>query len=102
MERRTRLTESSATLPRRWRYGVHPGAVGMQIRSLARVSLPLGEALRLEMVNADPGGEDVVHVQYYISTDAGGWALWLSCARADLADREGALHKMTPPFMGEP
>ncbi len=94
------MTESSATMPRRWRYGMHPGAVGMQIRSLGRVDLPLGEALRLEMVNADPGGEDVVHIQYYICTDAGGWALWLSCARADLAGREAALHKI-PPFMQE-
>ena len=74
----------------------------MQIRSLGRVDLPIGEALRLEMVNADTGGEDVVHVQYYISTDAGGWALWLSCARADLAAREEALHAMIPPLTGEP
>jgi hypothetical protein len=87
-------------MPRRWRYGMHPGAVGMRIRSLGRVDLPLGEALRLEMVNADPGGEGVVHIQYYICTEAGGWALWLSCPRADLADREAALHTI-PPFMQE-
>ena len=57
-------------------------------------------ALRVEMVDADPDGEDVVHIQYYICTDAGGWALWLSCARGDLAAREAALHKI-PPFMQE-
>ena len=74
----------------------------MQIRSLGRVNLPLGETLRLEMVNADPGEGDVIHVQYYICTDAGGWALWLSCARGDLGDREAALHEMTRPFMQEP
>ena len=91
------MTESSATLPRRWRYGMHPSAAGMLVRSLGRVDLPLGEALRLEMVNADPGGDDVVHVQYYICTEAGGWALWLSCPRADLADREAALHEIAPP-----
>ena len=45
----------------------------MQIRSLGRVDLPIGEALRLEMVNADPAEEDIVHVQYYISTEA--WRL---------------------------
>ena len=102
LERRTRLTESSATLLRRWRYGMHPSAAGMQVRSLGRVDLPLGEALRLEMVNADPGGGDVVHVQYYICTEAGGWALWLSCPRADLADREAALHEIAPAFMDGP
>jgi hypothetical protein len=99
--RRTRMTESSATLPRRWRYGVHPGAAGTQIRSLGRVDLPIGEALRLEMVNADLGAEDVVHVQYYISTEAGGWALWLSCARSELAGREAALREMTPPSVAD-
>jgi hypothetical protein len=79
-----------------------PSAAGMQIRSLGRVDLPLGKALRLEMVNADPGGDDVVHVQYYVSTEAGGWALWLSCPRVDLADREAALHEIAPLFMDGP
>jgi glycogen debranching enzyme len=71
----------------------------MQIRSLGRVDLPLGEALRLEMVDADAGGEDIVHLQYYISTDAGPWALWLTCAREELAGREAALREITPPLM---
>jgi hypothetical protein len=79
---------------------MHPGAVGMQIRSLGRVDLPVGEALRLEMANPDPAGADIVHIQYYISTDSGGWALWLSCARGDLPAREAALQTMTPPSMG--
>lgn len=70
----------------------------MQIRSLGRVELPLGEALRLEMVDAGNGGDDAVHLQYYICTEAGGWALWLSCPRADLADREGTLREIAPPF----
>ncbi len=94
------MTESSATMPSRWRYGMHPGAVGMRVRSLGRVDLALGEALRLELVNADPGGEDVVRIQYYICTEAGGWALWISCAREDLAGREEALHTI-PPFTQE-
>jgi len=76
--------------------------VGKQIRSLGRVELPIGEALRLEMVNAEPAEEDIVHLQYYISTDAGLWALWLSCARGDLAAREAAIHAIVPPSMGEP
>ena len=96
------MTESSATLLRQWRYGMHPSAAGLQVRSLGRVDLPLGKALRLEMVNADPGGGDVVHVQYYICTEAGGWALWLSCPRADLADPEAALHEIAPLFTDGP
>jgi hypothetical protein len=39
------------------------------VRSLGRVELPLGEALRLEMVDADPRIDEIVHVQYYISTE---------------------------------
>ncbi len=77
---------------------MHPGAVGTTIRSLGRVDLPIGEALRMEMVNAEPGGEDVVHLQYYISTDAGGWALWLSCPRGDLPGLEAALRQITLPL----
>jgi hypothetical protein len=70
----------------------------MRIRSLGRVDLPLGEALRLEMASADPAGDDTVHLQYYIATELGPWALWLSCARADLADREASLQELTLPL----
>ena len=94
------MAESSPPPLSRWRYGMHPRAAGMQIGSLGRVDLPIGEALRLEMVNAGPGGEDVVHLQYYIATEHGPWALWLSCARADLSDREAALREINPPFAG--
>jgi len=62
------------------------------------VELPIGEALRLEMVDANTGGDDVVHVQYYIATDAGGWALWLSCARGDLAAQEAVLREVKSPL----
>ena len=90
------MTGSLAILPREWRYGVHPGAMGLRVRSLGRVDLPIGEALRLEMVDADPVGNDGVDLQYFIYTDAGGWALWLSCARADLASLEAALRAIVP------
>jgi len=92
------VTELSAGQTGGWRYGIHPRAVGMQIRSLGRVDLPIGEALRVEMVSADQGGEDVVHVQYYIATEAGGWALWHSCPEADLAARDAAVQTLTPPL----
>jgi hypothetical protein len=92
------MTETSAVLPPGWRYGIHPRAVGMQVRSLGRVDLSIGEALRLELASAEPGGEDTAYVQYYICTEAGGWALWYSCARADLAAHDAALHGLNPPF----
>lgn len=88
------MIESSVSQPRRWRDGMHPDAVGMQIRSLGRVELPLGDALRIEMVSAEPSGDDRVHVQYHICTDAGGWALWVTCPRSELADREAILRAM--------
>ena len=95
------MTESLASPLSRWRTGMHPNATEMRIRSLGRVHLQLGEALRLEMVNADPAGEDIVHLQYYIATELGPWALWLSCARDDVADCEASLRELTPPFAEE-
>ena len=92
------MTESSAMLPRGWRYGLHPKAAGMQIRSIGRVELPVGEALRLEMSTAeDQGSGDDAHVQYYICTESGGWGLWISGPQADVADREAALLALVPP-----
>ena len=81
----------------RWRTGFHPRAGEMRVRSLGRVHLQLGEALRLEMADVGSSG-DVVHLQYYIATELGPWALWLSCGPADLADSEAALRDLEPPF----
>jgi hypothetical protein len=92
------MAESLASPLGRWRYGMHPHAEEMRIRSLGRVYLQLGEALRLEMMKAGPGGDDTVHLQYYIATELGPWALWLSCAREDVADLEASLRELTPPF----
>lgn len=92
------MNEALATPPGRWQYGMHPHATEMRILSLGRVYLKLGEALRLEMMSIDQGGEDIVHLQYYIATDVGPWALWLSCARQDVADCEASLREFTPPF----
>ena len=92
------MTEALASPLSRWRYGMHPHATQMRIRSLGRVYLQLGEALRLEMMNVGPGGEDIVHLQYYIATELGPWALWLSCAREDVADCEASLRELTLPF----
>jgi hypothetical protein len=82
----------------RWRTGFHPRAGDMRVRSLGRVHLQLGEALRLEMSEVDSSGDDVVDLQYYIATELGPWALWLSCVPAELADSEAALRDLQPPF----
>ena len=84
-----------------WRYCMHPRAAETRIRSLGRVELPLGEALRLEMVDAGGGEEGVVHLQYYIATELGPGALWLAGAQEELAQREAALREITPPFAGD-
>jgi len=83
---------------KRWRYGIHPNATDMRVTSLGRVHLQLGEALRLEMVSASPDADDAVHLQYYIATELGPWALWLSCPRKDEADSEAFLRDLTPPL----
>ena len=94
------MAESIASPVGRWRYGMHPEATDMRIRSLGRVRLELGEGLRLEM---DTGreGDDLVHLQYYIVTDVGPWALWISSAPEEVADNEATLRELTPEFAGE-
>lgn len=81
-----------------WKTGFHPRSADMRIRSLGRVHLQLGEALRLEMTSADPGSADVVHLQYYIATELGPWALWLSGTADETAASEASLRELRPPF----
>lgn len=93
------MTESGALLPSRWHMGIHPEATGMRIRAIGRVSLQLGEALRIEMADTRPVAD--VNLQYFIATDAGPWALWLSCGPEDADAAEAALRELAPPFADE-
>ena len=86
--------------PGRWHYGLHPAAAGLRVNSLPRIVLQLGEALRLEMEDAG-GGDDSIHVQYYIDTDEGPWALWLTTTRAEVAADEASIKRLTPLAEGE-
>ena len=95
------MTGPLASPVSRWRYGIHPQANEMRIHSLGRVYIQLGEALRLEMMGAGPGDENTVHLQYYIATELGPWALWLTCPREDVADAEASLRELAPPFAEE-
>ena len=95
------MDESLAPALKRWRYGMHPQASEMRIGSLGRVELPLGEALRIEMTYADGSQDHIVHLQYYIATELGPWALWLSCARDDAEELESSLRELAPPLWDE-
>lgn len=76
--------DDSATGPRpRWQFGVHPAAVGSMVRAITQVDLPVGYGLRIEM--AESATADLIHLQYHIATDNGGWAMWTS-APADALD----------------
>jgi hypothetical protein len=78
-----------------WSYGLHPNAAGATIQTMTRVQLPLGNALRLEMT--DRSAADVVHVQYFIASESGAWALWVSCAPSQLGEREELLAMIEAP-----
>jgi hypothetical protein len=86
--------------PGRWQYGLHPEAAGLRVRSLARIVVQLGEALRVEM-EAQGEADDSIRLQYYIATDAGPWALWLTTTPADLATDEAAIKDLAPLTDGE-
>ena len=96
------MNDLSGTALEGWHVGIHPRVAGLQVRSLERLDVPLGEALRLEMAEGTPDSAEVVHLQYYIVTAAGPWALWISCGRDDVARHEAALARITPPFSEEP
>jgi len=91
------MDESLAPALKRWRYGMHPQASELRIRSLGRVELPLGEALRIEMTYADGSQDHLVHLQYYIATELGPWALWVSCALEDQEELEASIRELAPP-----
>ncbi len=78
-----------------WQFGIHPEAAGAVIRSMDRIELEVGDALRVEM--GTPGSADVIHVQVYIATSSGGWAMWISCPPDDLAGHEARLAAIKPP-----
>jgi hypothetical protein len=74
----------------------------MRVRSLTRLELPLGEAIRLELESEVPADADERHLQYYVVTEAGPWALWLSCTSEELADREEVIQRLQYKLVDEP
>jgi len=91
------MAETVAVPLHGWQTGMHPRASGMRIVSIGRVYLELGEALRVEMVDSGPGA-GLVHLQYYIVTPAGPWALWRSCRTEEAGECEAALRELAAPF----
>lgn len=77
-----------------WHYGLDPEAAGLTVRSMERVHHRLGDALRLEL--ADKLGDDVeVHLQWFIATPVGPWALWIACPPDEAAAHEAVLAAIT-------
>ena len=93
--------KASETGPQtRWQFGIHPAAAGSVVRSISRVEFPLGDALRVEMADpqpADPATPGVVHVQYHVITESGGWALWISARADELDEAEARLPEIVTP-----
>ena len=75
-----------------WQYGLDPQAEGLAIRSFTRERHRLGEALRIEQAPLE--GDSRVHVQWYITTRMGPWAMWTACRPEDLAAHEAVLHEV--------
>ena len=78
-----------------WRFGLHPAAPGSIVRSMTRVTLPVGDALRIEM--AETSTSEPIHVQYHVATGSGGWALWISSTADELPAADAALPEFAIP-----
>lgn len=77
-----------------WHYGLDPEAAGLAVRSMDRVRHHLGDALRLELADPlGPGRE--VHLQWFIATRVGAWALWIACPPDEAAAHEAVLAAVT-------
>jgi hypothetical protein len=78
-----------------WHNGLDPEAPGMSLRSLGRVDHRLGEALRLELGTPGAADGEPVHIQWYIATRVGPWAMWTACRPDEVEGREAILHEVT-------
>jgi hypothetical protein len=77
-----------------WHYGLDPEAAGLAVRSMERVHHRLGDALRLEL--EDPRGiGPELHLQWFIATRVGAWALWIACPPDQAAAHEAELAAVT-------
>jgi hypothetical protein len=74
---------------------------GRFVRSVERVRIPAGEAIRIEIVEGPEPAlpYDVVQIQYYVPTDSGPMALWLACDPADLEPCRDAFDHMAQTFL---
>ena len=78
-----------------WRNGLDPAAPGLAIRSMTRVRHRLGDALRLELGESGQTDPTLVHLQWFIATRSGPWAMWTTCAPDEVASREEGLAALT-------
>jgi hypothetical protein len=88
-----------------WHYGLDPLVEGLAVRRMERLHHRLGDALRLELLDPAEADPDLVHLQWFIATRAGPWALWTACRPDEVAAREAVLAEVTwfgPEAVGEP
>ena len=91
--------DASGLRPRpRWQFGVHPAAAGSIVRAITQVDLPVGYALRIEM--AESASAELIHLQYHIATDNGGWAMWTSAYQDQIDGIEDDLAQYVTPAEG--
>jgi len=91
--------DASGMRPRpRWQFGVHPAAAGSIVRAITQVDLPVGYALRIEM--GESASAELIHLQYHIATDNGGWAMWTSAYQDQIDGIEDDLAQYVTPAEG--
>jgi hypothetical protein len=91
------MNASEPSLRTPWQFGLHPAAAGSVVRSITRVDLPVGDALRIEMADPEPSSTNVRHLQYHVITGSGGWALWISAPADKLSAAEALLPELVTP-----
>ena len=74
-----------------WHNGLDPSAAGMVVRSVGRGRHHLGDAFRMELVNAGSGAPQLVHVQWIFATRTGPCSMWTVCRPEEVPAREAEL-----------
>ena len=74
---------------------------GRFVRSVERVRIPAGEAIRIEIAEVPEPAlpHEVVQVHYYVPTDNGPMALWFACDPRDLEGCRAAFDQMAQTFL---
>ena len=74
---------------------------GRFVRSVERVRIPAGEAIRIEIAEVPEPAlpHEVIQGHYYVPTDNGPMALWFACDPRDLEGCCPAFDQMAQTFL---